>query len=56
MSERRNCQLEDIGEADDWSVAQQKLSFAYRGAGNLAESQRLIGIAAASSTTESYPA
>jgi hypothetical protein len=27
-------EFEDLGEAEDWSVAQQKLALAYRGAGN----------------------
>jgi transcriptional regulator with XRE-family HTH domain len=38
-------EFEDLGEAEDWSVAQQKLALARRGAGNLAEAQRLIAIA-----------
>jgi hypothetical protein len=38
-------EFEDPGEAEDWSVAQQKLALAYRGAGNLGQAQRLIGIA-----------
>lgn len=45
-------EFEDLDEADDWSVAQQKLALAYRGAGNLAEAQRLIGIAATSGTAD----
>jgi hypothetical protein len=43
-------EFEDLGEAEDWSVAQQKLALAHRGAGNLAEAQRLIAIATASGT------
>jgi hypothetical protein len=43
--------LEDLDEAEDWSVAQQKLALAYRGAGNLAEAQRLITIASTSGVT-----
>jgi hypothetical protein len=39
------------GQAEDWSVAQQKLALAYRGAGNLAEAQRLITIASTSGVT-----
>jgi transcriptional regulator with XRE-family HTH domain len=42
---------QDLGEAEDWSVAHQKLALAYRGAGNLTEAQRLITIAGASGTT-----
>jgi hypothetical protein len=44
-------EFEDLGEAEDWSVAQQKLALAYRGAGNLAEAQRLITIAGSSGPT-----
>jgi hypothetical protein len=44
-------EFEDLGEAEDWSVAHQKLALAYRGAGNLTEAQRLITIAGASGTT-----
>lgn len=44
-------EFEDLGEAEDWSVAQQKLALAHRGAGSLAEAQRLIAIASASGTT-----
>lgn len=43
-------EFEDLGEAEDWSVAQQKLALAHRGAGNISEAQRLIGIASASGT------
>jgi transcriptional regulator with XRE-family HTH domain len=45
-------EFEDLGEAEDWSVAQQKLALAHRGAGNLAEAQRLIGIASSSGTAD----
>jgi hypothetical protein len=45
-------EFEDLGEAEDWSVAQQKLALAHGGAGNLAEAQRLIGIACDSGTAE----
>jgi hypothetical protein len=44
-------EFEDRGEAEDWSVAQQKLALAYRGAGNLAEARRLITIAGSSGPT-----
>jgi transcriptional regulator with XRE-family HTH domain len=44
-------EFENLGEAEDWSVAQQKLALAYRGAGNLAEAQRLITIASTSGVT-----
>ncbi len=44
-------EFEDLGEAEDWSVAHQKLALAYRGAGNLTEAQRLITVAGASGTT-----
>ncbi len=43
-------EFEDLGESEDWSVAQQKLALAYRGAGNLTEAQRLITIASTSGT------
>jgi hypothetical protein len=42
---------EDLGEAEDWSVAYQKLALAYRGAGNLGDVHPLITIAGASGTT-----
>jgi hypothetical protein len=45
-------EFEDLGEAEDWSVAQQKLALAHRGAGNLGQAQRLIGIACDSSAAE----
>lgn len=41
-------EFEDLGEAEDWSVSQQKLALAHRGAGNLTEAQRLITIAGTS--------
>jgi hypothetical protein len=43
-------EFEDLDEAEDWSVAQQKLALAYRGAGNLAQAQRLITIAGSGPT------
>jgi hypothetical protein len=43
--------FEDLDEAEDWSVAQQKLALACRGAGNLSEAQRLITIASTSGVT-----
>ena len=45
-------EFEDLVEAEDWSVAHQKLALAHRGAGNLAEAQRLIGVASASGTAD----
>jgi tetratricopeptide (TPR) repeat protein len=45
-------EFEDLGEAEDWSVAQQKLALAHRGAGKLAKAQRLIGIACTSGAAE----
>ena len=44
-------EFEDLGEAEDCSVAQQKLALAYRGAGNLTEAQRLITVAGTSGAT-----
>jgi transcriptional regulator with XRE-family HTH domain len=38
-------QFEDLDEPEDWSVAQQKLALAYRGAGELAKAARFIGVA-----------
>jgi hypothetical protein len=38
-------ELEDLGEAEEWSVAHQKLALAYRGTGDLSRAQRLIAIA-----------
>jgi tetratricopeptide (TPR) repeat protein len=42
--------FEDLGEAEDWSVAQQKLALACRGAGNLGQALRYIDIAQANGT------
>ncbi len=42
--------FEDLGEAEDWSVAQQKLALACRGTGRLGQAQRYIDIARASGT------
>ena len=41
-------EFEELGEAEDWSVAQQKLALAYRGAGDLGQAQRFIDVARAS--------
>jgi hypothetical protein len=38
-------EFEVLGEAEDWSVAHQKLALAYRGAGDLSRAQRLITVA-----------
>jgi hypothetical protein len=38
-------ELEELGEAEEWSVAHQKLALAYRGAGDLGRAQRLIAVA-----------
>jgi transcriptional regulator with XRE-family HTH domain len=45
-------QLEDLDEADDWAVAQQKLALACRGAGHLGQALRYIDIAQASGTAD----
>ena len=42
--------FEELDEAEDWSVAQQKLALACRGAGRLGEALRYIDIAQASGT------
>jgi transcriptional regulator with XRE-family HTH domain len=41
-------EFEELGEAEDWSVAQQKLALAYRGAGDLGQAQKFIDVARAS--------
>lgn len=41
-------EFEELGEAEDWSVARQKLALAYRGAGDLGQAQRFIDVARAS--------
>jgi len=38
-------EFEELGEAEDWSVAHQKLALAYRGTGDLPRAQRLIAVA-----------
>ncbi|MBB5777399.1 hypothetical protein [Nonomuraea jabiensis] len=45
-------EFESLGEAEDWSVAQQKLALAHRGAGNLSEALRLIDLARATAVTD----
>jgi transcriptional regulator with XRE-family HTH domain len=45
-------ELEDLGETDDWSVAQQKLALAYRGAGDLGRALHFIDVALTSGTTD----
>ncbi|MEV7502038.1 hypothetical protein [Streptomyces sp. NPDC093018] len=45
--------FEDLTEPDDWSVAQQKLALARRGAGDLTQALHFIGIARSSGTTDS---
>jgi transcriptional regulator with XRE-family HTH domain len=40
--------FEDLGEADDWSVAQQKLALAHRGAGHLDLALQFIDLARSS--------
>jgi transcriptional regulator with XRE-family HTH domain len=42
--------FEELDEAEDWAVAQQKLALACRGAGRLGQALRYIGIARASGT------
>jgi len=41
-------QFDQLGEPEDWSIAQQKLALAYRGSGDLTRASRFIGIAVAS--------
>jgi hypothetical protein len=45
-------QFEDLGEAEDWSVAQQKLALAHRGAGHLDQALRFIDLARSSGTDD----
>ncbi|MFF3596292.1 helix-turn-helix domain-containing protein [Kitasatospora indigofera] len=45
--------FEGLGEPEDWSVAQQKLALAHRGAGNLAAASRLIEVARSTSSGDS---
>ncbi len=45
-------QFDDLGEADDWSVAQQKLALAHRGAGNLDRALHFIDLARTSGTED----
>ncbi|AXI78097.1 helix-turn-helix domain-containing protein [Peterkaempfera bronchialis] len=44
--------FEDLTEPDDWSVAQQKLALAYRGAGDLTRALHFIDTARATGTTD----
>ncbi|TQF04584.1 hypothetical protein E6W39_23080 [Kitasatospora acidiphila] len=44
--------FEDLSEPDDWSVAQQKLALAYRGAGDLTRALQFIDTARATGTTD----
>ena len=46
--------FEELGEAQDWSVAQQKLALAYRGARDLGQAQHFIGVAL-SNVTDGTP-
>jgi hypothetical protein len=45
-------QFEALGEAEDWSVAQQKLALAHRGTGNLDLAQHYIDLARSSSVED----
>jgi transcriptional regulator with XRE-family HTH domain len=45
-------QFEDLGEAYDWSVAQQKLALAYRGSGDLGQALHFIDLARTSGTSD----
>jgi transcriptional regulator with XRE-family HTH domain len=46
-------EFEDLDEHEDWSVAQQKLALAYRGAGEVAKAVHFIGIARDTGTVDS---
>ncbi|MQA87248.1 MAG: hypothetical protein GEV03_22125 [Streptosporangiales bacterium] len=45
-------EFEDLDEAGDWSVAQQKLALAYRGAGDLGRALQFIDVALTSGTDD----
>lgn len=45
-------EFDDLDEAGDWSVAQQKLALAYRGSGDLDRAQRYIALARSSGTAD----
>lgn len=45
-------EFEDLGEAEDWSTAQQKLALAYRGAGDLGQALHFIEVARTNGTVE----
>ncbi|WP_327048334.1 hypothetical protein OG320_10905 [Microbispora sp. NBC_01189] len=46
-------EFDHLGEADDWSVAHQKLALAHRGAGELTKALQLIDIARSTGTADS---
>ncbi|MFF5209438.1 hypothetical protein [Streptosporangium sp. NPDC000396] len=45
--------FEELAEPDDWSVAQQKLALAHRGAGDLSKALHFIDIARSTAVTDS---
>ncbi|MEU0520867.1 hypothetical protein [Streptosporangium sp. NPDC006007] len=45
-------EFDDLGEAEDWSVAQQKLALAYRGAGDLGRALHFIELARSSGSDD----
>ncbi|WP_233574059.1 hypothetical protein [Amycolatopsis panacis] len=45
--------FEELEEPEDWSVAQQKLALAYRGAGDITNALRYIGVALSSRSSDS---
>lgn len=45
--------FEELEEAEDWSVAQQKLALAYRGAGDLDQALHFIDVARSSGADDS---
>ncbi|MDH6127958.1 transcriptional regulator with XRE-family HTH domain [Kitasatospora sp. GP82] len=46
-------EFEDLSEVEDWSIAQQKLALAYRGAGDLSAALHFIDIARSTSVLDS---
>ncbi|MFW6692961.1 helix-turn-helix domain-containing protein [Streptomyces sp. MAR4 CNX-425] len=46
-------EFEDLAEPEDWSVAQQKIALAYRGAGDLTRALQYIDIARSTGTVDS---
>ncbi len=50
---RAALRFEDLSEAEDWAVAQQKLALAHRGLGDLARAWHFLDLATASGVSDS---